>query len=255
MREWCQTNLPTLCWLCSRLAIYWGTLVYFSWTVIASLIPLWLGLLMFIAYGHSWTWSLFYEKGEFYLYSTAYLANAIYLVRKQNAKEGGMHFIVTLSAALLLAIAAALYASLNTSQIIFGHNSGFTHPFLFISSLVLFGISIIFSLYALIVDFDPSKLPSNETVQLSQVNELERELDLEELNEDEPGHGESIRAAEHPAPADQPQSREPGQSPAAEHSAGELIGGGPQQRGTEPSADSPNGAPLEPRDQGMGEHQ
>lgn len=164
-----------------RLKPYRGPIFYFAWTVVASLVPLWLGLLLLIAYGkwnHDWT--LFYVKGEFYLYSAAYFANAIYLLRKKKAEEGGVHFLLTLTAALLLVIVAALYASLNTSQVIFAQAATFTPTFLRRSSVILFSISMIFSLYALVADFDPSQLPTNRDIRNKQVEEIDKELNEEE---------------------------------------------------------------------------
>jgi hypothetical protein len=163
-----------------RLTQYRGPAAYFIWTVIASLVPLWLGVLLLFAYG-KWAgeWELFYENGEFYLYSTAYLAHAIYVLRKKKAEEGGMHFLLTLTAALLLVVVAALYASLNTSQVIFAQTNSFTPEFLRQSSLFLFGLSLLFSLYALVADLDPLRVPANRDVQNDQVKELEEKFNEE----------------------------------------------------------------------------
>ena len=164
----------------TRLRPYRGPIAYFIWTVIASLVPLWLGFLLLFAYG-KWAghWSLFYGKGEFYLYSTVYFAHAIYLLRKKKTEEGGVHFLLSLTAALLLVVVAALYASLNTSQTVFATPNSFTPSFLKTSSLVLFVISIGFSLYALVADFDPSRLPANRDLRNKQVEELDKELNAE----------------------------------------------------------------------------
>jgi hypothetical protein len=164
----------------TKIVLYRGPLLNFVWSVAAALIPLWLGLLLLMAYG-KWTGDFlpFYGNGEFYLYSSAFFANAIYLLRKRKSEEGDVPFTVTLTAALLLVVVAALYASLNTSQTIFAKAIAFDRTFLWHSSLYLFLASIAFSLYATITDFDPTTLPTNRKIRDDQVDDLERAFDAE----------------------------------------------------------------------------
>ena len=163
-------------WL--KIVLYQGPLINFIWSIVAALIPLWLGLLLLAAYGKwDWNWLIFLEKGEFYLYSAAFLTNSIYILRKRKSDEGDAPFMLTLTASLLLVVVAALYASLNTSQTVFLQSTGFTSKFLAWSSMITFAASIAFSLYALVTDFDPSKLPTNRDIRETQVSELETAFD------------------------------------------------------------------------------
>mgnify|MGYP001811129046 CR=1 FL=1 len=180
MKEW----LKGLKKLWERKNLQWKSyrspLMNFAWSIAASLIPLWLGLLLLMAFDR-WEgdFYVFYGKGEFYLYASAFFANAIYLLRKRKSEEGDAPFIVTLIAALLLVVVAALYASLNTAQTIVPRAMDFQRSFLSISSAALFIASVCFSLYALVVDFDPSQLPSNREIRDEQVDDLERQMEGE----------------------------------------------------------------------------
>jgi hypothetical protein len=93
-----------------KLGSHKNTIPFFIVTLVGSLLPLLLGLLFF-ARNHRWEgWTIFYGKGEFYLYSAALLTSAGYLFYSFKVKNYDIFSILFLITFGLIGIDAILYA-------------------------------------------------------------------------------------------------------------------------------------------------
>jgi len=108
-----------------------------------SLMPLWLGVIIFTAFSSKIDIFRFISNGEFYLYTASLLTTAIYLLYRNKKKNTDLYTILFYISLGLLVISASLFGILTVTNTIFCTKSiRFDPSFLLKSSNILFLISI-----------------------------------------------------------------------------------------------------------------
>ncbi|WP_379135203.1 hypothetical protein [Paenibacillus sp. sgz500958] len=150
-----------------------STSLWLFYTLVGSLIPTWGGIVLLFFFNKWQGWYLFYEKGEFILYSAALLAPALYVLIKE-AKRPGFQLMAVISIIILI-ISGLLYSAIALlSYNIIDSDIKIDMGLLANISLWLFLISIIIAFFAELL----SKIqqdPNVEGIRSIEMTNLEDE--------------------------------------------------------------------------------
>ena len=106
--------------------------------------PLWLGALLFIAFDRWVSWSIFFDNGEFYLYSASLITPSAYILFTYKQKNYDLLAILFWLSILILIISAVLFTAITATQSLTDKLIIMINPaFLNYSSIVIFLFSII----------------------------------------------------------------------------------------------------------------
>ena len=128
-------------WVASRL----GSVVYLVVNLIGTLAPLWLTALVFLGFHKLKDPSVFWQNGEFYLYSAALSTQTFYVAAAsiiQNRGELKKSLVYMGMSGLLIAISASLYTAYLSSHLINDPNWIFAPSYVLVSSTLLFFFSL-----------------------------------------------------------------------------------------------------------------
>lgn len=130
-------------WVKARL----GSIIYLVVSLVGTLAPLWLTALVFLGFHKLQDPSVFWQNGEFYLYSAA-LSTQTFYVAASSVMEGRGHLVKSIFymgvSGLLVAISAALYTSFFSSHLIADPNWTFAPSYVLLTSTILFVLSLLF---------------------------------------------------------------------------------------------------------------
>lgn len=133
-----------------------NTVTFIIINLFGSLMPLWLGALLLIAFS-KWTGgSVFWNDGEFYLYSAALFTQSAYILLNYKSKNYDWFAILSWLSIIILVISAVLFSGLTTSLAIFeSEKSQFNQVFLRKTSTWAFIISVmIFYVASYVQNYD-----------------------------------------------------------------------------------------------------
>jgi len=148
------------------------------YTLIGSLIPIWLGAIIVWMIGRLNSWTMFFEHGEFAIYSAALLASVFYLISSGRVRNPFLkkRFLSIFTLVLILLAAALFFIAVTnlTDRIIL--LIVFT-MIIFIFSVTIFFFANVFEIAQ--IDTDIRKL------ERSNIDDLGKKLDkkLNELGE------------------------------------------------------------------------
>lgn len=158
----------------SKLINWWNSLSCLFFTLLGSLLPFIISILLVRLFGGPWDdWMLYFKHGEFSIYSAGLLTTSIYVLLK-NENKGKFIFglLITFLIASAVIVAAILLADLGSLNLIkMNATSTIDQPFLFVITLILFVVSVFFYGYSL--------LEENVLIGTNSRNELQ--ADYEEL--------------------------------------------------------------------------
>lgn len=150
--------------------------VSFAVAIVGAMMPIWLGALLLFGYNQWKGWSIFWEGGEFYLYSAAFSTQAIYLllnyiITTGDRKNWKAILLIAFSIFVML-VSAALYSSAVTSSIT--SEASLNQNFLTLSSMILLVMSLLFVFGAEV--YNGKKAPDVAEEYADDVEKMKGEL-------------------------------------------------------------------------------
>ncbi|MFY0599320.1 MAG: hypothetical protein JXR03_06585 [Cyclobacteriaceae bacterium] len=121
-----------------------NTITFAIINLFGSLLPLWLGALLLVAFSKWTTGSVFWNNGEFYLYSAALFTQSAYVLFSYKKKNYDLFSILAWVSVIVLIISAVLFSGLTTSLEIFQNEKAqFNKEFLRDTSMTAFCVSVL----------------------------------------------------------------------------------------------------------------
>ena len=126
-----------------------STITSYIINLAGSLMPLWLGALLFFAFDKWLGWGVFFDNGEFYLYSASLITPSAYILFTYKQKNYDLLAILFWLAILLLVISAVLFTAITATQsltekLIISINPtflGYSSISIFIASAIIFYVA------------------------------------------------------------------------------------------------------------------
>jgi hypothetical protein len=120
------------------------TITAYIISLAGSLMPLWLGAILFFAFDSWLGWSVFFDDGEFYLYSASIITPSAYILFTYKQKNYDSYALLFWFSILILIFSAGLFTAITATQALSNNTPVKINPkFLGYSSLIIFLISVI----------------------------------------------------------------------------------------------------------------
>ncbi|MCU0344647.1 MAG: hypothetical protein MUF28_12595 [Ignavibacterium sp.] len=121
-----------------------NTITAYIINLAGSLMPLWLSALLFFAFDRWLGWGVFFDNGEFYLYSAALITPSAYILFTYKQKNYDPLAILFWISILILIISAVLFTAITATQSLTNKLIISINPsFLSYSSIIIFLFSIV----------------------------------------------------------------------------------------------------------------
>lgn len=86
------------------------------YSLLFTLLPFWMGLLLVLSRGRWTDWSIFYNSGEFYLYSTSFASSAFLIYHNYKINNTDWRSIFTFFSLVVVLVTSILYAFLTSNR-------------------------------------------------------------------------------------------------------------------------------------------
>ena len=121
-----------------------STITSFIINLVGSLMPLWFGALIFFAFDKWLGWSVFFDNGEFYLYSASLITPSAFILFTYKQKNYDLLAILFWISILILVVSAGLFTAITATQSLTDKLVLSINPsFLGYSSLIIFIVTVI----------------------------------------------------------------------------------------------------------------
>ena len=133
-----------------------NTITFAVINLFGSLMPLWLGALLLVAFSKWTTGDVFWNDGEFYLYSAALFTQSAFVLFNYKRKNYDIYSILAWVSVVVLVMSAVLFSGLTTSLEIFhSEKTQFDEDFLKKTSIGAFILAVlIFYVASYIQNYD-----------------------------------------------------------------------------------------------------
>lgn len=157
-------------------AKHWGNgIIWLLYTVVGSLMPVWLGLIVLTAWPGTVTWARFLDHGEFALYSTALLTTGL-LILFDDYKDGFYgRRIMGLVTIVPLLVATGVFAVAVVAESVPGVSDDLDRSWIRLATVALYAFTVMWS-FVLIVSREVLVTePSLD--EIDKTGELERKFE------------------------------------------------------------------------------
>ena len=162
---------------------WWDTIVWFLFTVLVSLLPVWGSCIIFGLFSLPIEFQAFIKGGEFAIYSAALLAPVLYTIMRELGAPFRPRTIVGLFAIIFLMISVILFAGVTSTARTSEGPSSIRINILFLSrvSIILFILSAILTFLVKLID-TITAAPDLYGIQAEETEMLSKKFDETETD-------------------------------------------------------------------------